>query len=408
MTVVETGEGFGLERDGEPYFVEGARTLGTRYVAEVAERGGNSIRVGYGENVEEVLDEAERHGLSVLQGLPVQAERDGFDYGDGEAVRDQRERIRRIVERHGDHPALLAWAVGNELDHVPGRETYDRRVWDAVDDLATTIHEIDPDHPAMTVVGTGNRPKLADLVERCPELDLLGVNAYADVGEVPDWLREHGWDGPYAVTEWGPSGHWQRPETEWGVAIEETSTEKARRYRERYESVIDADPWCVGSYAFLWTSDRQEHTHTWYNTFHDDGSEKGAVETMQYLWTGEWPENRCPELHALEIDGEDAFADVDLAPGSEHTARVDATDPDGDDLDVEWELLPEVEAFADYAGHGETKPDPVEGALGERREDGRAVALRAPDDPGNYRLFAYVRDGHGKVAVGNVPFHVGE
>ncbi len=404
----ENGE-FKLLVNGESYFIKGARTLRTRYMDKVAEYGGNSARIGYHDNVKEVLDEANRLGLSVLFGLPVKPERSGFDYDDEQAVKEQHNRMKEIVKRFKDHPAVLMWAIGNELDHVPGQETYNLKMWNAVNDIAVMIHELDPNHTAMTVIGTGRKEKLQDLMERCPDLDLLGINSYADIWEVPEWLRKYDWNKPFAVTEWGPSGHWQVPRTEWNVVIEQTSTEKAQVYKERYEGVIQSDPWCVGSYVFLWTSNRQERTHTWYNMFHDDGSEKGAVEVMHYGWTGEWPANRCPELKALQIDGLNALDDINLEAGSVHRAEVQVSDPDNDDLTVEWELVPENKKFGAYAGQGETKPEPVKGKFRGTSQEGKELQFEAPDEKGgNFRLFVYVHDGHNNAAVANIPFHVRE
>ncbi len=257
----ENGQ-FQLYRGGEPIFIKGARTLGTRYMEKVTVYGGNSVRIGYGDGVQEVLDKAHELGLSVLVGLPVRAERDGFDYSDEEAVAAQFERVKEIVQTYKNHPAVLMWVIGNELDHIPGNLPYDLNLWDAVNDIARMIQETDPHHPAMTVIGTGMPEKLADLMERAPDLDLLGINAYADLVDVPEWLDEHGWNKPFVVTEWGPSGHWEVSRTEWGAVIEETSTEKAELYKQRYREVIEADPRSVGSYAFLWTSNRMERTHT--------------------------------------------------------------------------------------------------------------------------------------------------
>ncbi|MBR9998350.1 MAG: hypothetical protein KFF73_05230, partial [Cyclobacteriaceae bacterium] len=394
---------------GEPYFIKGARTLRTRYMDKVAAYGGNSVRIGYHEDVIEVLDEAQRLNLTVLFGLPVRAERDGFDYGDPQAVREQYEKMKEIVQSHKDHPAILAWAIGNELDHIPGDLDYNLSMWDAVNEIARMIHEADPDHPVMTVIGRGKNEKLKDLIERCPDLDVLGINAYADIWEIPGWLREYQWNKPYAVTEWGPSGHWQVPRTKWGVVIEETSTEKAMVYKERYENLILADPWCVGSYVFLWTSNRQERTHTWYNMFHDDGSEKEAVEVMHYEWTGKWPENRSPVIDSLQIDGLNALDNVSLEPGSLYEARVYARDPDHDSLKIEWELVPENKNFGAYAGQGETKPPAVERAVRDKKENGRSIKFEVPLEKGsNLRLFVYVFDGHKNVAVANIPFHIQE
>jgi hypothetical protein len=390
----------------QPFFIKGARTLGTRYMEQVAEYGGNSVRVGF-HSIDAVLDKAEKLGLTVMFGLPVKPERAGFNYDDEEAVQAQFNRMKEIVKKYKDHPAVLVWVIGNELDHIPGKETYNLKMWNAVNDIAEMIHKVDPDHPAMTVIGTGRKEKLKDLKKRCPDIDLLGINSYADIFEVPDWLRKYNWNKPYVVTEWGPSGHWQVPKTQWGVAIEETSSEKADLYRKKYEQVIQGDPLCVGSYAFLWTSRRQERTHTWYNMFFEDGLEKEAVEVMQYMWTGEWPENRAPRIESLTINGKKAEDDVALAANSINPAKVEATDPDNDNLRIEWTLLPVPEEFGAYAGQGETKPQPVEGFIQNR--ENRTLRFQTPENTGkNYRLFVYVYDDKGNIAVANIPFYVKE
>jgi len=404
VEIKKDNEGFKLYLGNEPYFIKGARTLGTRYMEQVAKYGGNSVRVGF-HNIDTVLDKAEDLGLTVLFGLPVKPQRSGFNYDDNNAVDEQFNRMKKIVKQYKDHPAVLMWVIGNELDHIPGRETYNLKVWDAVNDIAEMIHRVDPDHPAMTVIGTGQKGKLKDLKERCPDIDVLGINSYADIFEVPEWLKKYNWNKPYVVTEWGPSGHWQVPETKWGVAIEETSTEKAELYRKKYEQVIQGDPLCVGSYAFLWTSRRQERTHTWYNMFFRDGLEKEAVEAMQHMWTGKWPDNRAPKIEALTINGKKAEADVAVAAGSVQSARVLASDPNNDELRIEWNLLPVPEEFGAYAGQGETMPEPVKGFI-QSKENGQ-IQFVVPDKAGrNFRLFVYVYDDHNNVAVGNIPFYV--
>ena len=398
---------FQMYVNNEPYFIKGARTIGTRYMDKVAEYGGNAVRIGYRKNVKEVMDEAYRLKLTVLFGLPVQAERNGFDYGDENAVKEQFEKMKEIVMSYKDHPALLMWAIGNELDHIPGNDDYNLNMWNAVNDIARMIHEIDGNHPAMAVVGRGNNEKMKDIVERCKDVDLLGINTYADIWEIPDWLREYNWNKPFAVTEWGPSGHWQVPRTKWDVVIEETSTEKAGVYQERYEKVIKAEPWCIGSYVFLWTSNRQERTHTWYNMFHDDGSEKGPVEVMHYEWTGRWPDNRTPGIDSLQIEGMNAKDNINLKATTLYKANVYVFDPDGDELTIQWELVPENKNFGAYAGQGETKPLPLEGAITEVQDGGKSIRFLSPEERGgNFRLFVYANDGNNHSAVANIPFHI--
>ena len=397
VEIRKEGERFKLYKDGEPYFITGA--VGWGFLDELEASGGNSMRTS-----PRMLDEAHQRGLTVLLNIRMRAERDGFDYNDEAAVREQFDNAKAVVEENKDHPALLMWAVGNELDHIPGDLDYNLKMWDAVNDVAGMIKEIDPNHPVLTVVGYGKLEKIKDIKERCPNLDLLGINAYAAILNVPEWLSKYGWDKPFAVTEWGPSGWWEVPRTTWGVVVEETSSEKAAAYRERYEKVILGDPRCIGSYVFLWTTNRQERTHTWFNMFHDSLKTR-TVEVMQYMWTKNWPDNLAPRIESLKIDGKSAVENVELAPGGIGKAEIATTDPDDDDLRIEWELLPEPTKFGAYAGQGETKPKPVEGFILNQYD--KSIEFQVPSDqPVNYRLFVYVYDGQGHIATANIPFNV--
>jgi len=53
----------------------------------------------------------------VTMGIEVERERHGFDYDNAEEVNKQLERIRKEVLELKDHPALMIWAIGNELNH---------------------------------------------------------------------------------------------------------------------------------------------------------------------------------------------------------------------------------------------------------------------------------------------------
>ena len=267
---------FVLCRGGRPYFIKGAVFPGDpngRFpMKDLAARGANSVRA----SGLRTLDEAQRLGLSVLVNLPMRMESvHKFDYSDEAAVRRQFEDMKKRVLEFKDHPAVLMWAIGNELS-VGYTNKY---VWNAVNDVARMIHEVDPNHPALTVIGDGsiNAGDITEIQRRAPELDLLGINYYKGLEEVPAKIRANQWDKPYIVTEWGPSGDWQVPRTEWKASIEETSTEKAERYLERYQSVMLKDTErCLGSYVFIWQW-RHERTQTWYGMFLESGERTEAV-----------------------------------------------------------------------------------------------------------------------------------
>ncbi|MBC7902321.1 MAG: hypothetical protein H7Y27_02825, partial [Gemmatimonadaceae bacterium] len=82
--VRKTETGYQLFRNGQPYFVKGAG--GSSYPDRIAAYGGNSIRTWGTRGAQKVLDEAQKHGLTVLLGLDVARERHGFNYDDTAAV----------------------------------------------------------------------------------------------------------------------------------------------------------------------------------------------------------------------------------------------------------------------------------------------------------------------------------
>jgi hypothetical protein len=265
-----------LEVNGEQFFIKGV--VGQTFLDKVKENGGNSIRTGSGK---EILDTVYRLGLNALVNLPAKAERDGMDYNDTSEIRKQTEKIISIVKKTKDHPAVLMWAIGNELDYIPPLKAFNPKVWDAINQTAKAIHSIDPDHPVMTIIGTSLMKKVADIVKRCPDLDLLGINSYGDIYTLSDTLKKYGWGKPYVITEWGPDGYWEVPKTPWGAPFEQTGLEKYNCYRTKYLRITDPkNKQCLGSYVFYWSGFKQETTHTWFCMFDEKGLESPLVGLM--------------------------------------------------------------------------------------------------------------------------------
>lgn len=129
------------------------------------------------------------------------------------------------------------WLIGNELN----LEARNPKVWDAVNTIAEAIHAIDPHHPVMTPLAGFDATLIGELKMRAPALDLIGVQLYGDIEGMQGRLRDAGWTGAYVVTEWGPTGHWESPETAWGAPIEDDASRKAALLAERYARDIDSD-----------------------------------------------------------------------------------------------------------------------------------------------------------------------
>jgi hypothetical protein len=334
-----------------------------------------------------------------MLGLDVARERHGFDYDDASSVADQLEKIKAEVLKYKDDPAVLIWGIGNELN----LDYTNPKVWDAVNDIAKMIHKLDPNHPTSTVLAGVGKREVAYIMARCSAVDILSINTYAGLATLPKQVREAGWQGPYLVTEWGPTGHWEGPQTPWKASVEETSSQKAAVYQSRYEaSVLKDRAHCLGSYVFLW-GQKQERTPTWYGLFTEKGEETEVMDVLQYEWSGRWPQNRAPHISSLLLDGKAATDGVTLNPGQAYSVAAVVTDPNRDPLTYQWELLPESTDLK-QGGDRESRPAPVAGSLPAGAKG--QTTLTAPAQSGAYRLFIYTHDGHGNVATGNVPFLV--
>lgn len=402
VQVLKAGDRYQLLVDGQPFYIRGAG-LEFGNQEKLAQHGGNSFRTWRTENGQDsgrlVLDRALKNGLFVTMGLDIARERHGFNYDDPTAVARQLAEVQAEVVKYKDHPAMLLWGIGNELN----LNAQNPKVWDAVNEISRMIHQLDPNHPTMTMLAGIGRDTVGFIKTRAPDLDLLGIQMYADIVNLPRYLKETGWTGPYIVTEWGATGHWEVGKTRWEAPIENDSTVKADLYLKRFDTAIRPDQrQCLGSYVFLW-GQKQERTPTWYGMFLESGEETATVDTMHYIWNGVWPANRSPRLEGAWLDGKTSQQNARLKPDRRYAVKVQTSDPDADPLTYRWEVMDESTDLK-TGGDFESKPKTHAGLV-EDPEKAETI-MKAPTRPGAYRLFVYVFDGRGHAAHANIPFHV--
>lgn len=398
VKVVNNSGRYQLLRGGEPYEVRGAG-MGSSELGVFASHGGNSIRNWSTSNASRQLDEALKHGVTVSLCIPIRSERHGFDYNNGAAVAAQLESACREVLRYKDHPALLTWIIGNEVN----LSFKNPKVFNAVNDISKMIHKLDKNHPTTTALA-GFDAELAELIKsRAPDLDFVSIQLYGGIVNLSHYIRDARHRDPFFITEWGSIGHWEVGTTSWGAPIEQNSTEKAENYLKCYKKAIASNPdQIMGSYVFLW-GQKQERTPTWYSMFLPDGSETESIDVMHYIWKGEWPDNRSPKIKKMVLDFKEAKRNVVLKPGHRYKARVIASDPDGDELKYQWEVRYESEATT-TGGDYERPPEAISGLI--EHSDADSIVIEAPAKPGAYRLFVYIHDGEGHAGHANIPFRV--
>jgi hypothetical protein len=84
-------------------------------------------------------------------------------------------------------------------------------------------------------------------------------------------------------------------------------------------------------------------------------------------------------------------------------ARIEVSDPEGDDLQIEWAVHEESQDIR-VGGDRELEPPCIQDSV--VYTEGPQAVIRAPSKSGAYRLFVIVRDGNGAASVENVCFRV--
>ena len=399
VEVRESKGKYQLFRAGLAYEVKGAGLVDAD-IETFMSHGGNSIRTWSTENAQQVLDEAYKYGVTVSLCLWVQHERHGFDYDDDLAIARQLRGFEKKVLKYRNHPALLTWIIGNEVNN----EHFDNnRVFRAINDISKMIHKLDPFHPTTTALAGYNNSVLSEIESSAPDLDFISFQMYGDLINLPRYINEAEYRKPFFITEWGAIGHWEVNKTSWDAPIEQNSSLKAKNYLRGNEKVLKLlGDQIIGSYVFVW-GQKQERTPTWYGMFTSSDEETEVVDVMHYIWTGNRPSNQSPTVDKLELDKQIAEESVHLSANKKYEAKFYVHDPDADPLSFTWEIKKESEANSgggDFEAELATIGNLIKGG------EGATVIITAPAIEGAYRLYAYAHDNNNNVAHANIPFYV--
>ena len=388
--------GYQLTHNGAPYTILGVG--GNTELELLKSYGGNTIRTWGADDIGPLMDQAAELDIAVVVGIWLEHERKGFDYSDPQSKAGELEKVTEAVNRYKDHPALLAWGVGNEVELGGSMDTAIMQINDA----AAIIKSLDPNHPTMAVIAEIGDDKAIRIQNECPQIDMLGINSYGGLASLSKRLENQGVTKPYAITEFGPVGHWETGNTPWGAPYEQSSADKASFLEKNYTQTIEPNigKQCLGSFAFLW-GHKQERTATWYGLLLESGETTQSVDVLNRLWTGETVDNAAPIVSKLLMEANH----YSIAAGQVLEISVEASDPDGDELTTAWELLKESTAQS-MGGDFESQVDQV--SVHIEPIDATTAKITAPSTPGAYRIFATVRDGRGHAGTVNLPIMVVE
>lgn len=144
--------------------------------AQMVAHGMNTVRIPHTMPPRSLLDAASRHGLYVMVGLSAE-QYAGFLIDRGKTSPDMERMVRERVRVVAGHPALLCYAVGNEIPAAIVRWIGRRRVERYIERIYRAIKAEDPDGLVTYV----NYPTTEYL--QLPFLDLLAFNVYLESQE---------------------------------------------------------------------------------------------------------------------------------------------------------------------------------------------------------------------------------
>ena len=395
---------------GQPFIVKGAglNYNGSTNMKALKEAGATAFRTWSTRNAKEALDAAAEYGLMVALGLDIEKELHGFDYENEAAVRHKINRLKKEIDQYKDHPNLLCWVAGNELNLLFAEDgslkLVHPKTYIALNEIVEYIHEVDPNHPVTTTFAGGFKSHIDLALIYCPNLDFISFQVYGGLATIQEIVAETGITKPFMVTEFGPIGHWEMPATKWGREIEEASSIKAKGYTKRMQQGLTNDKTGlnIGHFAFFW-GQKQERTPTWYGIFHKSGEATATLDELTKYWTGKYPQHKAPQVDSMKLNGQNAIDNIFLKPSMEYSAKVFGVEPNNDDLRYKWFVLKEV---IERSQGGAKEIEPPEIALKGLKKGKKTVIFESPSQKGDYRLFIYVYDGKGKVGNANIPFFV--
>lgn len=386
--------------DGAPFLIKGvaygvssgwrAGAAATRNVVEadmaaISAMGANTVRrydIGWA-NVN-VLRAAQSNGLKVMMGVWLDPE---IDYvADTEALAEIESEVMQAVSSWRDHPAVLAWNVGNEtwgqLKHAhigPGLERQRAAYLGFVERLARLIKETDPDSPVTTSLefSVGLSGAIVQTERLAPSVDAIGVNVY---------YREHlqfldtiiatlSPGRPVFLSEFGPPGYWDQNETSWsadGFPLEPSDAEKAWAYATAWRQFVAKRAHSIGGVAFTYR-DRLEGSPTWFGLTDKEGHKKPAYFALAKLWGGDSVTQPADLPQDLSVTlPENVSAGTLVQPVLQGKGW-------GPSCEIEWQLVDEMTLETLYRKSSETCSEQGAGTI------------RIPSAAGRYRLIVRVR-----------------
>ncbi|WP_245632677.1 glycoside hydrolase family 2 TIM barrel-domain containing protein [Edaphobacter aggregans] len=236
--------------------------------AMMREMGVTGIRLTHYQHGQPIHDLADRDGLVLWDEIPLVSQWTlGESLQPTEALRENaRQQLRELIAQDFNHPSVITWSIGNEIDFGNSIPAFVGNKTGAVPDplpllneLNQLAHELDPGRPTTLATCCERIRYAPDTVVpiTASVTDLSGANRYfgwyydtpSDLGPHLDALHHTRPAQPMAVTEYGAGG---------AVSLHSDNAlggpeSRNRPQAEEYESHIHEQNWStLRSKLYLW------------------------------------------------------------------------------------------------------------------------------------------------------------
>ena len=260
------GVGYHQDREGKGWASEPEDVAADE--ATMREMGVTGIRLTHYQHGQPIHDLADRDGLVVWDEIPLVSQWTlGESLQPTPALRENaRQQLRELIAQDFNHPSVVTWSIGNEIDFGNSIPAFVGNKTGAVPDplpllkeLNQLAHELDPDRPTTLATCCEGIRYAPDTVVpiTASVTDLSGANRYfgwyygkpSDLGPHLDGLHHTRPTQPMAVTEYGAGG---------AVSLHSDNAlggpeSRNRPQAEEYESYIHEQNWsAMRSKPYLW------------------------------------------------------------------------------------------------------------------------------------------------------------
>ena len=382
--------------DGKPYGLKGA-TFGYgddvdnygRYFQDLNFLGVNTIRLwGTNQDTPQLLDAAHAHGIKVMVGIwmrhgrPGMEADDSFDYlNDTEGKEAMYAGAIATVEKYKDHPAVLAWGVGNEVYLNTATDAEKEAYSKLLERICSNIKAIDPAHPVTSVEAWTFG--LDWWQKYVPSIDIYGLNSYGPgAGILSAELEKKGIDKPYIVTEFGVTGEWDVQEDQNGVKIEPSDQQKYDAIVKGYKEWIKSKPACLGAFIFHY-GNGDDFTAAWLLT-HYEGKTRPAYWAIREAYTGKPPVNTIPRIESFQLP------DATMESGAWAPVTLDVSDSEQEELAVRF-------YYNQRSGSRKRRNQIV--PLKSRGTLADGFAIQLPREDGAIKVYVHVEDTYHNLGI---------